>query len=638
MHPELPSGWPLFDRTPSPLGVATCDGRLLRANLALGRLVGRPPDALAGLDLLARLGPERARDLREEAGRLCAGGREELSAIEQVPRDAGGPRWLRADVQAVHVPGGEPLLLLAVSDVTPASERGDGLQAERDPVTGLPAAGRLEGELERTLAEVRRHDRAASLVLLGLDDLEAWTSAHGPQAADRLLRFTAAATSGRIRTEDLAARVAGDVVAVLLRDAGPADAARVAEELAALVTAHGVAEGRPVGATTAVLSLDERLDGGVAALHAGRLALAAARHRGRAAQADGSSGAVGLLDGLQAAALVPSVPGMLRAVRELLGMDVAYVTEHTPSEQVLLELEGDGSTFGVEAGTRLPLEATYCQRILAGDLPALLPDVPAHPVAGAMPVTTAAQVGAFVSVPVLLADGTFHGTLCAASHDVRPALADRDLQFLRVLSRLVASELERDQTQREQLFLRTQAAGADALLSAMEARDRYTGAHSREVVELAQAVGRRLGLQGAELHDVAQVALLHDIGKLSVPDAILGKPGPLEGEELAIMRRHPGDGARIVEAIPELRHLAPAIRAEHERWDGDGYPDGLAQDAIPLASRIVFVCDAFHAMVTDRPYRRRMAHAEAVQELADHAGTQFCPRCVPALLAVLAGT
>ncbi len=155
------------------------------------------------------------------------------------------------------------------------------------------------------------------------------------------------------------------------------------------------------------------------------------------------------------------------------------------------------------------------------------------------------------------------------------------------------------------------------------------------MVELAIEVAAELDLSPEEQHEVAQVALLHDIGKLALPDAILSKPGPLVGDEVSRMRRHPVEGERIVAAIDELAHLAPAIRAEHERWDGRGYPDGLAGEEIPVGSRIVLVCDAWDAMTTDRPYRARMGRDEALAELASGAGTQFCETCVQALFTVL---
>jgi len=156
----------------------------------------------------------------------------------------------------------------------------------------------------------------------------------------------------------------------------------------------------------------------------------------------------------------------------------------------VLATKGDAASFNVEAGTRFPLEATYCQRILRGELPSAMPDVRGFPAAAALRVTETARIGAYVSVPICLSDGTLYGTLCAANHETVTRVGERDLQFLSVVARMVAGELERDAALRAQLALRVQAAGAEALLSAIEARDRYTGAHSRNVVELVIAVAR----------------------------------------------------------------------------------------------------------------------------------------------------
>ena len=171
-----------------------------------------------------------------------------------------------------------------------------------------------------------------------------------------------------------------------------------------------------------------------------------------------------------------------------------------------------------------------------------------------------------------------------------------------------------------------------ALLAAIDARDAYTCAHSETVVALAVGVARRLALTPADLLDVEHVALLHDVGKLGVPDSVLLKPGALSEDEWALMREHTAIGERVVRAVGPLAHLAPAVRAEHEWWDGRGYPDGLAGAAIPLASRIVLACDALHAMTSDRPYRAAMPRAEALMELSACAGKQFDPRVVEALL------
>jgi HD-GYP domain-containing protein (c-di-GMP phosphodiesterase class II) len=195
------------------------------------------------------------------------------------------------------------------------------------------------------------------------------------------------------------------------------------------------------------------------------------------------------------------------------------------------------------------------------------------------------------------------------------------------------SEELADEARANRLLGRTQ--GADALLAALAARDSYTWEHSVAVVWLATGCAREMELGEEEAAEVYDVALLHDVGKLGVPDAILGKEGPLSDLELEIVRRHPVIGAEIVQSIDTLRHLAPAIRAEHERWDGRGYPDGLAGRQIPLASRITFVCDSYHAMISDRPYRTAFTREAARRELVENRGTQFCPDSVEALLLVL---
>jgi diguanylate cyclase (GGDEF)-like protein/putative nucleotidyltransferase with HDIG domain len=174
-----------------------------------------------------------------------------------------------------------------------------------------------------------------------------------------------------------------------------------------------------------------------------------------------------------------------------------------------------------------------------------------------------------------------------------------------------------------------------ALLAAVNARDSYTAMHSREVVTLARGVARALGLDDAQVAEVEHIALLHDLGKIAIPDAILRKPGPLTTHEQTLMRQHPVVGAQILGSMPELAHLAPAVRAEHERWDGRGYPDGLAGEEIPVASRIALVCDAYHAMTSNRPYRRAMSAAAARDEIRREAGKQFCPHASAALLEVL---
>jgi HD-GYP domain-containing protein (c-di-GMP phosphodiesterase class II) len=174
-----------------------------------------------------------------------------------------------------------------------------------------------------------------------------------------------------------------------------------------------------------------------------------------------------------------------------------------------------------------------------------------------------------------------------------------------------------------------------ALGTALEARDGYTGGHGVETLVLVRRVAEILELSEAATAEAEAVALLHDIGKIGMPDEILRKRGPLEPAEVAIMREHPVIGERILQHVPGLESVARAVRHEHERWDGHGYPDGVAGEMIPLASRITLVCDAYHAMTSARPYRASLGHREAAAELRRGAGRQFDPVVVRALLTAL---
>ncbi len=176
-----------------------------------------------------------------------------------------------------------------------------------------------------------------------------------------------------------------------------------------------------------------------------------------------------------------------------------------------------------------------------------------------------------------------------------------------------------------------------ALAEALLERDRYTGEHSESVVDLVESVARGLALSGSEVDHVKAAALLHDIGKVAIPDDVLNKPGPLDDGEWKVMREHPVIGERIQRAIPGMGPIARIVRHEHESFDGSGYPDGVAGNAIPIGARIILACDAYHAMTSDRPYRKGMSHADAIAELAEHAGTQFDPRVTEVLIGSLYG-
>jgi HD-GYP domain-containing protein (c-di-GMP phosphodiesterase class II) len=173
------------------------------------------------------------------------------------------------------------------------------------------------------------------------------------------------------------------------------------------------------------------------------------------------------------------------------------------------------------------------------------------------------------------------------------------------------------------------------LAEVVDADDAYTGMHTRDVVELSVAVADGLGLAAGCRRNVEFGALLHDVGKVAIPKEILNKPGPLNEAEWAVMRTHTIEGQRMLDRVGGfLREVGMIVRGSHERWDGAGYPDGLAGDAIPLEARIIAACDAYNAMTTTRPYRRALEPADAAAELVRCAGSQFDPVVVETLLAV----
>jgi diguanylate cyclase (GGDEF)-like protein len=182
----------------------------------------------------------------------------------------------------------------------------------------------------------------------------------------------------------------------------------------------------------------------------------------------------------------------------------------------------------------------------------------------------------------------------------------------------------------ERTFLST----VEALANALEANDEYTSSHARWITDMALHVGSELGLDPKALKRLELGALFHDIGKIGVPEAILSKPGPLSDEEWKVVRLHPELGARILAPIERLEQVCEIVRHCHEHWDGSGYPSGLVADQIPLESRVILVCDAYHAMTTDRPYRRRLPVEEARRRLLESAGSQFDPRVVEVFLAL----
>jgi diguanylate cyclase (GGDEF)-like protein len=209
-------------------------------------------------------------------------------------------------------------------------------------------------------------------------------------------------------------------------------------------------------------------------------------------------------------------------------------------------------------------------------------------------------------------------------------LDDRQLSLLAGLAH--QAKLAIESSEHYEGLERTFVATVASLANALEANDEYTSSHARWITDMALLVGRELHLDRDAMKRLEFGALFHDIGKIGIPSEILRKPGPLTDEEFAIVKEHPELGEKILEPIERLADVRPIVRACHERWDGLGYPDGKAGDDIPVEARIVLVCDAFHAMTTDRPYRGRLEAVEAVRRLDEASGSQFDPVVVATFL------
>jgi HD-GYP domain-containing protein (c-di-GMP phosphodiesterase class II) len=233
-----------------------------------------------------------------------------------------------------------------------------------------------------------------------------------------------------------------------------------------------------------------------------------------------------------------------------------------------------------------------------------------------------------LSVPIVV-DGSVWGVLNieAAEPD---AFSEADVVLVETIASSLGSAIHRAGlvADLEHTFTTT----LSALMSTVEAKDDYTASHEQDVAGLSERVALHMGLSLSQARDVRYAALLHDVGKVAVPSEILLKPGPLTDTEWVAMRRHAAVGGDLVARIDAFAHLAPAVRASHERWDGDGYPDGIAGEDIPLAARIIAVCDTYDAIVTDRPYRPARTAAQAREELRRVAGIQLDARVVEALL------
>ena len=243
------------------------------------------------------------------------------------------------------------------------------------------------------------------------------------------------------------------------------------------------------------------------------------------------------------------------------------------------------------------------------------------------------HIGPAVAIPLHTRSGDMVGMLLVGRPHGAEPFSEEEITPLDALAEIGATALQRAHASSalEDAFLQAVL----ALSQAMDARDHYHGGHSKQLAEWSVAVAHAMGLSEEETETVRLAALLHDIGKIGIPDEILLKPGPLTPHEWEIMRQHPLIGARILRPLRRLETVAQIVAAHHERWDGSGYPRGLKGEEIPLGARILAVVDSYGAMIDERVYHAPRSHEEAVAEIRRHAGRLYDPHVVAAFLEVI---
>lgn len=510
-------------------------------------------------------------------------------------------------------------------------------RARRDPLTGLLNRGEFQELLAAKIARATADPtRSVSVVVFDLDRFKKVNDRGGHAAGDRLLRATAAALTAACRSADAAFRLGGDEFALVLGDVVGDDARAIAKRAAGAIDRLEGSAGVSWG--LASLPIDGVTREGLVSVadanmyaHKGQPRAAAsiqARDAGRRLEV-ASRLAVRLTELRDPQAIAAAVVNELHSA---FGYYLAVI--HRRHEDGMLRIvagagrlaEDDDSDF---LAWEQPVTSGVNGRVARTATVALVSDTGIDPdYLGRDPRT---DPGSELSVPILV-DGGVWGVLNLeqlATH----AFDENDVLLAEAVVAQAGAALHRcaliDEMERS--FTTTLGLLCDAL----ESKDPYTADHAEHVAELAMSTADRLGLPLQQRRALRYCALLHDIGKLGVRSELLTKPAKLTVDEYTEVKRHSTVGAALLSRIPLLADIAPLVRAVHERWDGSGYPDGLSAARIPVEARIVAVCDAWHAMTSQRPYRKPLAAADAMSELCGGSGTQFDPLVVDAFVEAL---
>ncbi|MDX6664884.1 MAG: hypothetical protein QOG68_1090 [Solirubrobacteraceae bacterium] len=587
-----------------------------------------------------------------------------------------------------HAAGAEELRLLETfAELAAAACRnanaaaGFALAARTDALTGCLNHAALQDGLRREIERSSRSPQELSLVLIDLDGFKQVNEQHGHLVGDEVLRQVGESLRSAVRPYDLCARYGGDEFAILCTDSDEQGAAIIAtraiERLVATLADVDGAQG--TGATAGVahweagqtatdlleaadraLLYGKQQGGRGATIFASELPAGFRPVRFKRAQAGArlhdaiksSAGAEALhaqrqaerlqkrtrqlvlanalgarLAGMQDAASI--VGAAVEELHRAFGYYLCAVIKLREDDFVeAVALRGEPFVRLGEKAWSQPRSTGIIGRCLRERRVILVNDVAQDPSFESTSETT--EVRAELVAPVWVGGRLWGVVNIEEAH--LDAFDDDDARLVQMVADQVGAALRS-----AELFERLERAylgTAEALAGALVANDSAPD-EAASIRKWCENVGAQLGMDPSALRDLRYGAVLHDIGKIAVPQAILAKPGPLDPAERAIMERHPLVGEQILAPVEFLAGVAALIRHEHERWDGAGYPDGLAGDDIPLGARIIFACDAYHAMLSERPYRDALPDDQARGELSANAGSQFDPLVVNALLAVL---
>ncbi len=502
-------------------------------------------------------------------------------------------------------------------------------QATRDPLTELENARAFEASLADLAGA------PCTLALIDVDRFKLVNDRIGHLRGDAVLRELASALTGALPRTARVFRIGGDEFAVLAEATSGhqldrwIDAARASATSVSVAFSAGIASS-PEDATTPA-----------ALVHAADVALYSAKRAGRgrteryAARAGAVSPREALTGAVQTVARgageAPEIlDALLDGLMSALGARVAVYYEHDFGRRaIVVRVVRSGFTSEVDVGMTRPFTAVPRRRVLAETAqPIILYRGEQALDDGEDQYLERHGCGSCALIPVVVQG-------VAVGHLELGFSGDAPLSYGDLSHAIAVADIAGLALARERQALEVESAYRDtigALATALETKDAVTGDHARALEALAAAVASRLGLEAEAIRRVEYTALFHDIGKIATPTEVLRKPSALTPEERRIIEEHVIAGARIVEEIGFLRHIAPCVRHSHERWDGRGYPAGLAGEQIPLESRIVFACDTWHAMTTDRPYRKALPAGTALTELRRVAGSQLDPRVVAALV------